>query len=179
MTCKILAEVKLLAVWLFACVSVAVGEQKTDAPVVFSLKAPHANKVELCGEWARQNIPLNRGDDGTWSVSLESVPAGGWQSLTIGLGALDRFAWVGAFSSSADVEAVQPVLDAPRESDQRLRLLWLACGRNDRFLKGNEAIVGALSSSGIHHQWHLTDGGHSWPVWRGYLVEIAPLLFQE
>ncbi len=79
MTCKILAEVKLLAVWLFACVSVAVGEQKTDAPVVFSLKAPYANKVELCGEWAKQNIPLNRGDDGTWSVSLESVPAGIWQ----------------------------------------------------------------------------------------------------
>ena len=362
MTCKILAEVKLLAVWLFACFSVAVGEQKIDAPVVFSLKAPQANKVELCGEWAKQNIPLNRGDDGTWSVSLESVPAGiwqysfsvdgvkvldpsslaitpqpefrksvlqipsvppapwdwqdiphgtlhtheyqskaldtrrelavytppgyeadsakrfpllvlqhgaggnqfswiergkahwildhlidagkarpmiilmmnghsgelaspgdkarrargaeafrrelfedaipllernyrlaagrehraivglsmgGWQSLTIGLGALDRFAWVGAFSSSADVEAVQPVLDAPRESDERLRLLWLACGRNDPFLKGNEAIVGALSSSGIHNQWHLTDGGHSWPVWRGYLVAIAPLLFQE
>jgi enterochelin esterase family protein len=352
----------LLTAPLLTCLSAANGDQNSDPPRTFSLKAPNAKGVELCGEWTNKNLRMNRGDDGTWTVSLESVPAGVWgysfrvdgvnvldpnnpvvapqrelkqnllhipstppspwdwqniphgtihvhdyqskalgkrralvvytppgyetdtvkrfpllvlqhgaggnhrgwvergkahwildhliaaknavpmivlmidghsdgvfpvgdekryakameafrrelfedaiplveknyrlaegrenraivglsmggrQSLTVGLGTLDRFAWIGAFSSSANLDVLKPVLDTPQETNERLKLLWLACGRDDSFLNRNEAIVETLSNVGIHHQWHLTDGGHNWRVWRNYLTDLAPLLFQR
>ncbi len=60
----------------------------------------------------------------------------------------------------------------------KLRLLWIGCGRDDFLLARNEAFVAQLKAGGVKHEWHLTEGGHSWPVWRGYLADFLPLLFQ-
>jgi enterochelin esterase family protein len=30
----------------------------------------------------------------------------------------------------------------------------------------------------VSHEWRLTPGDHSWPVWRDYLAEFAPKLFR-
>jgi 1,4-alpha-glucan branching enzyme len=58
---------------------------------VFSLEAPNAKYVELDAEWEKENIPFTRGDDGVWSVTLESIPAGIWQYrfMVDGLNILD------------------------------------------------------------------------------------------
>src|SRR5207237_1161344 len=36
----------------------------------------------------------------------------------------------------------------------------------------------SLDLAQIHHEWHVTEGDHSWPVWRNHLVDFAPRLFQ-
>ena len=59
-----------------------------------------------------------------------------------------------------------------------LKLLWIACGKDDFLLKRNEEFISLLKEKNIRHEWHLTDGNHSWPVWRIYLAELAPKLFQ-
>ena len=57
---------------------------------------------------------------------------GGAESLYIGLSALERFAWIGAFSSGGipeDFDAAFPALDS--KAGARLRLLWIACGTEE------------------------------------------------
>ena len=111
--------------------------------------------------------------------AIVGLSMGGGQSLTIGLNHTDSFAWVGGFSSSAPQgDSVSSALDHPEETNQQLKLLWIGCGKDDFLLNRNEAFVDQLKEKGIEHQWRLTEGNHSWPVWRVYLAELAPLLFQ-
>ncbi|MCP5515778.1 MAG: esterase [Verrucomicrobiales bacterium] len=116
---------------------------------------------------------------GAENRGIVGLSMGGGQSLTVGLNHLDRFAWVGGFSSSApSVEQIATALQPPARTRERLRLLWIACGRDDFLLDRNQAFVAALKEGGIPHEWHLTGGNHSWPVWRGYLAEFLPRLFR-
>jgi enterochelin esterase family protein len=105
---------------------------------------------------------------------------GGGQSLSVGLTNLDRFAWVGAFSAGIpSAEMTQAVFDNAQTANAKLKLLWIACGENDFLKSRNEEFVAGLKDKGIKHEWHLTAGDHSWPVWRGYLAEFAPKLFKD
>ncbi|MEA3210469.1 MAG: hypothetical protein QOE70_3526 [Chthoniobacter sp.] len=111
--------------------------------------------------------------------AIAGLSMGGGQSLTIGLGNLDRFAWVGAFSAGPPTaEVLQNFLSNPDAANAKLRLLWIACGKDDRLRQRSEEFDSALKEKGIRHEWHLTDGDHSWPVWRRHLIEFAPLLFK-
>lgn len=110
---------------------------------------------------------------------IVGLSMGGGQSITVGLGNLDRFAWVGAFSGSTPEEAVTTAFLAdPKTANTKLKLLWFACGKDDQLHTRNEEFDAKLTAAGIKHEWHLTAGNHSWPVWRDYLVDFLPLLFQ-
>ena len=111
--------------------------------------------------------------------AIAGLSMGGWQALNVGLNNLDRFAWVGSFSGAAEEATLAGPLADPKGTDARLKLLWIAVGRDDFLRERNESLIGALKASGIDHEWRLTDGDHSWPVWRRYLVEFAPKLFQH
>ena len=111
--------------------------------------------------------------------AIVGLSMGGGPSLTTGLGNLDRFGWVGAFSAAApsgDLDARFPRLAA--DAGTRLRLLWIGCGRGDFLLERNEAFHGWLAERGIEHTYRLTEGGHEWPVWRRYLGEFLQALFK-
>jgi enterochelin esterase family protein len=112
--------------------------------------------------------------------AIAGLSMGGWQSLTVGLGNLDRFAWVGSFSGvPPEPDVAQSFLGDPTAANSKLRLLWIAVGKDDFLRKRNEEFIATLTEKSIHHEWQLSDGGHAWPVWRGYLTEFAPLLFQD
>jgi len=111
---------------------------------------------------------------------IVGLSMGGEQSLTIGLRHSDRFAWIGGFSSGRPkTEAIADALGNPTAINERLKLLWIACGEDDFVLERNQAFLAELNESGIDHDWELTEGDHSWPVWRGYLARFLPLLFAE
>jgi enterochelin esterase family protein len=112
--------------------------------------------------------------------AIAGLSMGGWQSLTVGLGNMDRFAWIGSFSGVPPQEDVaQSFLSDPAAANAKLRLLWIAVGKDDFLRKRNEDFVASLKEKGIAHTWELSEGAHAWPVWRGYLAEFAPLLFAE
>jgi len=73
---------------------------------------------------------------------------------------------------------VAGALDNSDSTNAKLKLLWIGCGKDDFLLKRNEDFIALLKEKGLRHEWHLTDGSHSWPLWRTYLVEFAPKLFQ-
>jgi enterochelin esterase family protein len=110
---------------------------------------------------------------------IVGLSMGGGQSLTIGLNHSDRFAWVGGFSAAVpSKESVATAMDHADTTNGRLKLLWIACGKDDFLLRRNEDFIGLLKERNIRHDWRLTDGNHSWPVWRTYLAQFAPLVFQ-
>lgn len=123
-----------------------------------------------------ENYRIKKGAKNRGIVGLSM---GGGQSLTIGLKHTDLFAWVGGFSSSVPrAESVAVALDDPKRTNRQLQLLWIACGKDDFLLERNKNFVAKLSEIGVEHVWRLTEGNHSWPVWREYLADFVPKLFQ-
>jgi enterochelin esterase family protein len=111
--------------------------------------------------------------------AIVGLSMGGGQSLTIGLNHTDRFAWVGGFSSAVPgADTVAGALANAEATNGRLRLLWIACGKADFLLQRNESFIALLKEKGVRHEWVLTEGDHSWPVWRRYLADFLPRLFQ-
>jgi enterochelin esterase family protein len=113
------------------------------------------------------------------SRAIAGLSMGGSESLLTGLNNLDKFAWVGAFSSggmSEDFEKDFPGLDA--KANQQLRLLWIACGTEDRLITANRKFREWLKAKDVQHVDIETPGMHTWLVWRRNLVEFAPLLFR-
>jgi enterochelin esterase family protein len=111
--------------------------------------------------------------------AIAGLSMGGAESLYVGLNALDTFAWIGAFSSGGmgeDLNASFPRLDA--KANAQLRLLWIACGREDRLIEANRKFLEFLKSRGVTYTWIETAGAHTWMVWRRNLSVFAPLLFQ-
>jgi enterochelin esterase family protein len=111
--------------------------------------------------------------------AIAGLSMGGGQSLTIGLNHPDRFAWVAGFSSAIPSrEAIAGFLNDPAAANAKLKLLWIGIGKDDFLLQQNQGFIATLKEKDIRHEWHLTDGSHSWPVWRLYLADLAPKLFQ-
>ena len=111
--------------------------------------------------------------------AITGLSMGGLHSLTIGLNELKKFSHVGAFSAAIpEVDAISEALDDVEATNAALDLFWIACGRDDFLLDENRAFVQALEEKGIDHDFLLTEGGHSWPIWRAYLEDFAPLLFR-
>lgn len=113
------------------------------------------------------------------SRAIAGLSMGGSESLLTGLNNLDKFAWVGAFSSGGipdDFEKDFPGLDA--KANQQLRLLWIACGTEDRLITVNRNLREWLKTKSITHVDIETPGMHTWMVWRRNLAEFAGLLFR-
>ena len=89
-----------------------------------------------------------------------------------------RMDWYILKEQSNRERSIAEALEHVDTTNHRLKLLWIGCGKGDFLLERNQDFVSMLSSKNIRHQWQLTEGDHSWPVWRGYLAELAPQLFQ-
>jgi enterochelin esterase family protein len=111
--------------------------------------------------------------------AVAGLSMGGAESLLTGLNAIDKFAWIGAFSAGGVPEDFAhdfPGLDA--NASQRLRLLWIACGTEDSLIRPNRNLRGWLKSRGVQVKEIETPGAHTWMVWRRNLADFAPLLFR-
>jgi enterochelin esterase-like enzyme len=111
--------------------------------------------------------------------AIAGLSMGGSESLLTGLNNLDKFAWIGAFSSGGireDFHADFPALDA--KANQQIRLLWIACGTEDDLITVNRNLRQWLKSKGVQHTGIETPGTHTWMVWRRNLAEFAVLLFR-
>ena len=111
--------------------------------------------------------------------AIAGLSMGGSESLLTGLNNLDKFRWVGAFSSGGIPEDFQkdfPSLDA--KANQQLRLLWIACGTEDHLITVNRNLRNWLKARGVNETEIETAGMHTWMVWRRNLAEFAGLLFR-
>jgi enterochelin esterase-like enzyme len=111
--------------------------------------------------------------------AIAGLSMGGAESLLTGLNTLDKFAWIGAFSSGGftpEFEMEFPNLNA--NSNQQIKLLWIACGTEDRLIDINRNFRNWLASKNVRHADIETPGMHTWMVWRRNLTDFAQLLFR-
>jgi len=109
--------------------------------------------------------------------AIVGLSMGGLESLTIGLRHTDKFAYVGGLSSSAaNIDRASLANLTPKSAD--LRMLWIACGTEDRLIAPNRDFISFLKSKQLPVTAVETPGSHNWTVWRDNLIHFAPLLFQ-
>jgi enterochelin esterase-like enzyme len=104
---------------------------------------------------------------------------GGSQSFRLGLSSMDQFAWIGLFSASPGAARFADTWSNPdNKANEKLKLLWMSCGKEDDLFETNDKLHSALTKRNIRHQWMVTPGAHTWLVWRKSLVEFVALLFR-
>jgi len=114
------------------------------------------------------------------SRAIAGLSMGGAESLFTGLNHQDTFAWIGAFSSGGidnrDFASEFPGADA--NTNKRIKLLWIACGTEDRLIQINRQFKSWLKDKGVQYTDLETPGMHTWMVWRRNLISLLPLLFR-
>ncbi|MBK8001980.1 MAG: esterase [Verrucomicrobia bacterium] len=142
-----------------------------------------ANSAALCRELVEDIVPLV---ERTYKViskprsrAFAGLSMGGHHALTVALNHHDKFNWIGAFSSAPPPTntVAAGLTDAPGVN-RDLKLFWIACGRKDFLFQRNGEFTALLKEKGIRHDYAITEGDHSWPVWRQYLTDFAPKLFR-
>lgn len=114
------------------------------------------------------------------SRAIAGLSMGGSESLFVGLTNPDRFGGIGAFSTGGLGENLDQQFREMQPKDAaRLKLLWIACGTDDRLIESNRRLREWLTSKNIRHTDVDTAGAHTWMVWRRNLSTFVPLLFQH
>jgi enterochelin esterase-like enzyme len=117
--------------------------------------------------------------------AIAGLSMGALQAFQIGLGNLDRFAYVGAMSAplrqDLDLKtAYDGVFGDAAAFNARVRLFWLGAGTaEERLYTAGKAMHEALDKAGIKNVWFEVPGtAHEWQTWRRHLAAFAPLLFR-
>jgi enterochelin esterase-like enzyme len=110
--------------------------------------------------------------------AIAGLSMGGGQSLNFGLGNLDRFAWVGGFSSAPNTKPPAVLVPDPAAAKRQLKLLWISCGDKDGLLSFSKRTHDYLYEKGVPHIYYLEPGVHDFKVWKNGLYMFSQFLFK-
>ena len=138
------------------------------------------------------------------NTAIAGLSMGGLQTLEVAIPRLERFAYVGVYSSGligafpnqggrgAAPAAAAPAAAGPVEWEKvnaaklddanlkkGLKLLWFGTGKEDFLLSTTNATVDLFKRHGFSPVFVESPGGHTWINWRNYLSEFAPQLFRK
>ena len=143
------------------------------------------------------------------NTAIAGLSMGGLQTLEVAIPRLERFAYIGVYSSgligsvgnaggrgrgAAPAAAPAPTAApaAPIEWEKThaaklddanlkkgLKLLWFGTGKEDFLLSTTDATVDLFKRHGFSPVYVQSPGGHTWINWRNYLSEFAPQLFRK
>ncbi len=124
--------------------------------------------------------------------ALAGLSMGGIQTLNTGIPNLDKFAYLGVFSSGwfanpnpfgvmMDSEKYYEMLNQNKDAyNDGLKVFWLSMGGKEDIAYENCRVMrDRFDKIGIKYDYFETPGGHTWPVWRESLYNFAPLLFKN
>jgi enterochelin esterase-like enzyme len=111
--------------------------------------------------------------------AVAGLSMGGGQSLNFGLGNLDRFAWVGGFSSAPNTKPAEQLVPDAAAAKEKLKLLFLACGTRDGLMNITQRTHVYLKEKGVPHIYHIDGGAHDGPEWKQAFFHFAQHVFKE
>jgi enterochelin esterase family protein len=135
------------------------------------------------------------------SRAIAGLSMWGSQTLNIAIPHLDKFAYVGVFSSGilgggGRGRGAAPAAGTPEPpfgeawekanlasldnaaTKKGLRVLWFSTGKEDGLIGTTRNTVDLLKKHGFAPVFLESEGGHTWLNWRDYLSQFAPQLFQ-
>jgi enterochelin esterase-like enzyme len=110
--------------------------------------------------------------------AIAGLSMGGGQSLNFGLGNLDKFAWIGGFSSAPNTKPPEQLLPDPAEARKKLKLLWISCGDNDGLITYSQRTHDYLVANDVPHIYYIEPGVHDFKVWKNSLYMFSQLIFK-
>lgn len=110
--------------------------------------------------------------------AIAGLSMGGGQSLNFGLSNLDKFAWVGGFSSAPNTKRPEVLVPNPEEAKNKLNLLWISCGDADGLMPFSKRTHDYLYEKQVPHIFYVEPGGHDFKVWKNDLFMLSQLLFK-
>jgi enterochelin esterase-like enzyme len=132
------------------------------------------------------------------SRAIAGLSMGGNQTLNIAIPHLQKFAYIGVFSSGiidggrrgapGAADATAPVGEAWEKQNaaaldnaankRGLRVMWFSTGKEDFLISTTRGTVDLLKRHGFTPVFIESEGAHTWLNWRDYLTKFAPQLFQ-
>jgi enterochelin esterase-like enzyme len=110
--------------------------------------------------------------------AIAGLSMGGGQSLNFGLGNLDKFAWIGGFSSAPNTKTPEQLVPNPEEARKKLKVLWISCGDADGLITYSQRTHNYLVANNVPHIYYLEPGVHDFKVWKNSLYMFSQLLFK-
>jgi len=110
--------------------------------------------------------------------AIAGLSMGGGQSLNFGLGHLDRFAWVGAFSAAPNTRRPEELVPDPAAARRQLKLLWISCGDADGLISFSRRTHEYLRRNDVPHIYYIEPGVHDFKVWKNGLYMFTQLIFK-
>ncbi len=112
------------------------------------------------------------------SRAIAGLSMGGGQSLNFGLGNLNKFAWVGGFSSAPNTKSPELLVPDPEIAKNQLKLLWISCGASDGLISFSKRTHDYLEEKGVPHIYYIEPGVHDFKVWKNGLYMFSQLIFK-
>jgi enterochelin esterase-like enzyme len=110
--------------------------------------------------------------------AITGLSMGGGQGLNFGINSIDKFAWVGGFSSAPNLQQPNILIPKIQQAKDKLSLLWIGCGDRDNLITGSWNLHQGLDEAKIDHVWYVDTGGHEVLVWNNNLYLFAQMLFK-
>jgi enterochelin esterase-like enzyme len=110
--------------------------------------------------------------------AIAGLSMGGGQTFNFGLGHLDTFAWIGAFSSAPNTRPPEQLVPDPAAAKAQLKLLYISCGNKDGLINFSQGVHRYLVQHQVPHLWNVDDHGHDGETWGSNLYRFAQLLFR-
>lgn len=112
------------------------------------------------------------------SRSVAGLSMGGGQSLNFGLGNLNEFGWVGAFSAAPNTKSPQELVPNAQTLRDKLKLLFISCGASDGLIGFSERTHDYLKEKNVPHIYYVEPGNHDFKHWKNALYMFAQLIFK-
>lgn len=110
--------------------------------------------------------------------AIAGLSMGGGQSLNFGLGNLQKFAWVGGFSSAPNTKLPAELVPDPKKTKDMLKLLFISCGASDNLMINSKRTHDYLVQNKVPHIYFIEPGVHDFKVWKNGLYMFSQLLFK-
>lgn len=118
--------------------------------------------------------------------AIAGLSMGGGQTLRVAPANLDKFAYIGVWSSGVSKQATADFekrnaqfFETPEKTNKMIKLFWIGAGEKDTLANSSaKNLAEVLKSHNIKSEFHETEGGHTWINWRHYLNDYAQLLFR-
>lgn len=116
--------------------------------------------------------------------AIAGLSMGGGQAFVIGLRNMDKFSYIGQFSSGLLSDEKLKLADyipdwerKKREINEEVKILWTSCGTKDPRYQGHLIFLKALDKQGITYQSDEAPAGHEWAFWREQFAKFTTHLF--
>lgn len=110
--------------------------------------------------------------------AIAGLSMGGGQSLNFGLGNLEKFAWVGGFSSAPNTKSPEELVPDPKKTKDMLKLLFISCGASDNLIGNSKRTHDYLVKNNVPHIYFIEPGFHDFKVWKNGLYMFSQMLFK-